>query len=257
MYDLDDTTYRSTAFDTRERPICFLVIHYTAAHFNASVNALAKGRDVSAHYLVATPDDPTYRRAGFDQVRIFNLVDEHQRAWHAGVSAWANESGLNHSAIGIELVNHASARDGRFDFPAYPPEQVAALIQLCQNIMARYPAITPCHVLGHSDISIGRKSDPGAAFPWLQLHRAGIGAWYDEGLKTDYQARFTRQLPDHSAIFDKLRQYGYSVPAQPEAAYRQRLLRAFQLHFRPDDHQGVLDAETAAIIHALVDRYRT
>ena len=257
MYDLDATTYRSTAFDARERSISFLVIHYTAAPFNASINALAKGRDVSAHYLVPTADDPTYRRAGFDKVRIFSLVDERQRAWHAGVSAWANESGLNHSAIGIELVNEASFSNGRFEFPAYSSEQIAALIQLCQAIIERYPAITPCRVLGHSDISIGRKSDPGAAFPWLQLHRAGIGAWYDEGLKADYHAQFSRQLPDPTAIFDKLRQYGYSVPAQPEPAFRQRLLRAFQLHFRPDDHRGALDAETAAILYALVDRYRT
>lgn len=257
MYDIDTTTYRSRAFNQRNQRIRFLVFHYTAVNFNGSVNALAKGDQVSAHYLLPTPDDPSYRRAGFDKVRIFNLVDEQARAWHAGVSAWAGVNNLNSAAIGIELVNEAAVNNGQFSFPAYPPEQVAALVQISRDILGRYPEITPTQVLGHSDIAIGRKSDPGAAFPWHSLHQAGIGAWYDDDLKAQYQAQFAQQLPGLPEIFDKLRTYGYSVPAQPNAAYVQRLLRAFQLHFRPADYRGRLDAETAAILYALVQRYRT
>ncbi|MFJ4347027.1 N-acetylmuramoyl-L-alanine amidase [Pseudomonas sp. NPDC089401] len=256
MYDIDATTYRSRAFDRRKQEIRFLVLHYTVVNFNGAVNSLVKGGEVSAHYLLPTPDDPSYRRAGFDKVRIFNLVDEHERAWHAGVSHWAGHNGLNHSAIGIELVNEASISNGQFNFPAYPPSQIEALIQVCQGILERYPAITPPHVLGHSDISIGRKSDPGAAFPWHALHQAGIGAWYDPALKAQLQARFSDGLPPPSEVFDKLRTYGYSVPPAPDKLFAQRLLRAFQLHFRADDHRGVLDAETAAIIYALVQRYK-
>lgn len=252
MYEIDSTTYRSSAFNRRVR---FLVLHYTAAHFQSSVNALAKGDQVSAHYLIPSPADPTYPRAGFDKTRIFSLVDEHERAWHAGSSAWGVRTNLNDTAIGIELVNQASVSNGQFNFPDYHPEQVAALIQLCQDILRRYPDITPAHVLGHSDISIGRKSDPGAAFPWQQLHEAGIGAWYDDAVKAQYQAQFARQMPTQAELLEKLRAYGYSVPAQPDAGYVRSLLRAFQLHFRASDYRGEMDAETAAIAFALVQRY--
>ncbi|WP_313739154.1 N-acetylmuramoyl-L-alanine amidase [Pseudomonas sp.] len=252
MYEIDAVTYRSTAFNRRVR---FLVIHYTALNFNGSVNALAKGSEVSAHYLVPTPIDPTYQRAGFDKVRTFNLVDERERAWHAGVSSWAGRTNLNDTAIGIELVNEASVSDGQFTFPDYHPEQIDALIQLCQDILQRYPDITPTHIVGHSDVSVGRKSDPGAAFPWHRLHRAGIGAWYEEAAKAQFVERFEKALPTVEEVQSKLRTYGYSVPAQSTVNQMRSLLRAFQLHFRPGDHRGVLDAETAAILYALVERY--
>lgn len=253
MYEVDPTTYRSSAFNRRVR---FLVFHYTALNFNGSINALVKGNAVSAHYLLPTPDDPTYQHAGFDQVRIFNLVDEQERAWHAGVSTWAGRSNLNDTAIGIELVNEASVSDGHFIFPDYHPEQIDALIQLSQDILQRYPDITPTHVVGHSDIAVGRKSDPGAAFPWQRLHQAGIGAWYEDARKAHFLDRFTRTLPSDREVQAHLRTYGYDVPAQPSASQMRSLLRAFQLHFRPGDYQGVLDAETAAILYALVERYK-
>ncbi|BBH44577.1 N-acetylmuramoyl-L-alanine amidase [Pseudomonas sp. KU43P] len=252
MYDIDATTYRSQAYSRRVR---FLVFHYTALNFNGSVNALAKGSEVSAHYLLPTPTDPSYRRAGFDKVRIFNLVDEHERAWHAGVSAWGGRNNLNDTAIGIELVNEASMSDGQFNFVPYHPEQLAALVQLSQDILRRYPDITPTHVLGHSDISIGRKSDPGAAFPWHSLHQAGIGAWYEEATKARYLEQLAGNMPEPAVLVEKLRAYGYHVPDQPDARYVRSLLRAFQLHFRPADHRGMADAETVAILYALVERY--
>lgn len=255
MYPIDATTYRSSAFNQRKDAVRFLVLHYTAAPFDASVNALARGSAVSAHYLVPDPEDRSYRRAGFDGMRLFRLVDEPERAWHAGVSAWAGRSGLNDSAIGVEVVNQATFSNGQFVFPPYHPRQVEALIQLCQPILQRYPAITPTHVLGHSDVSIGRKSDPGAAFPWHSLYQAGVGAWYEEACKQGYERAFARRLPAQGEVLERLRQYGYSVPADPDAALVRAVLRAFQLHFRPARHTGTLDAETAAILYALVDRY--
>jgi len=255
MHPIDSTTYRSTAFNQRKDDVRFLVLHYTAAPFNASVNALAKGSAVSAHYLVPDPAESSYLKAGFDAMRVFQLVDERERAWHAGVSAWAGSSGLNDSAIGIEVVNLASFNNGRFVFPSYHPQQLEALVPLCQAILQRYPAITPTHVLGHSDVSIGRKSDPGAAFPWQALHQAGVGAWYDQACMQHYQSQFTQRMPAQGEVLERLRRYGYSVPADPDASFVRALLRAFQLHFRPAEYSGRLDSETAAILYALVDRY--
>jgi N-acetylmuramoyl-L-alanine amidase len=61
-------------------------------------------------------------------------------------------------------------------FAPYPDEQVAVIIELCKNILARYPDISPINVVGHSDIAVGRKIDPGSLFPWKQLYDNGIGA---------------------------------------------------------------------------------
>ena len=157
-----NTSYRAKAFNNRIR---FLILHYTAANFSSSIGALT-GPNVSAHYLIPDISDPTYIKAGFTDQQIFSLVDENHRAWHAGVSQWAERSNLNDTAIGIEVVNQATDDQGKFTFPPYHPQQIAAIEQLAKDILKRYPDITPRNVLGHSDISIGRKSDPGAAFPW-------------------------------------------------------------------------------------------
>ncbi|WP_455481709.1 N-acetylmuramoyl-L-alanine amidase [Bartonella sp. B35(2025)] len=301
MYQIDYNSYRSVkSFNRRVR---FLVMHYTSIDFKSSITALT-GLAVSAHYLVPDPSEKTYIEAGFKDMRIFNLVDENERAWHAGVSSWAGRSNLNDTSIGIEIVNLATGhtnclkethtesqfKDMRGDkseneryvarllsgssnlndtavkrgtvynneafiFPPYNPIQIDAVKELALNILQRYPDIMPVDVVGHSDIAIGRKSDPGAAFPWKELYVAGIGAWYDNELKDHYQKQFCKNLPTKADILAKLKQYGYDIlMACTESGYKD-LIRAFQLHFRQENYDGILDAETAAIIYALVDKY--
>lgn len=249
---IDYNSYRSVkGFNRRTR---FLVLHYTSCGFTASINALT-GPSVSAHYLVPDPTEKTYIDAGFKDMRTFNLVDELERAWHAGVSGWAGRNNLNDSSIGIEIVNLAEVREGVFIFPPYNPVQIAAVKELAANILQRYPDITPVNVVGHSDIAIGRKSDPGAAFPWKELYDAGIGAWYEEATKQRYQAQFCTTLPVKAEVIAKLNRYGYDISiASTDSGYR-NLIRAFQLHFRPSRYDGALDAETAAVLYALVDKY--
>ncbi|WP_332065642.1 N-acetylmuramoyl-L-alanine amidase [Bartonella sp. CB189] len=310
MYQIDYNSYRSVkSFNRRVR---FLVMHYTAINFKESVIALT-GDKVSSHYLVPDPTDKTYIEAGFQDMRIFNLVDENERAWHAGVSSWAGRSNLNDTSIGIEIVNlatgHSSSSeetyvesalkdvrmfnpvdidkpelqndivclaedDGMsgsvppiktvdvvtydnegFVFPPYNPIQIDAVKELALNILQRYPDIMPVDVVGHSDIAVGRKSDPGAAFPWKELYEAGVGAWYDDSLKDYYQEEFSKIFPDTMDVLGKLGCYGYDISiACTESGYK-NLIRAFQLHFRQENYDGILDVETAAIIYALVDKY--
>ncbi|SUG29913.1 N-acetylmuramoyl-L-alanine amidase [Salmonella enterica subsp. arizonae] len=69
-------------------------------------------------------------------MRIFNLVDENERAWHAGVSSWAGRSNLNDTSIGIEMVNLASDNNGVFVFPPYNP----VLIDAIKELAAQYSA---------------------------------------------------------------------------------------------------------------------
>ncbi|PVF10769.1 N-acetylmuramoyl-L-alanine amidase, partial [Yersinia pestis] len=100
---------------------------------------------------------------------------------------------------------------GVFTFPPYNVTQIAAIKALASNILYRFPDITPVNVVGHSDIAPGRKSDPGAAFPWKALYDAGIGAWYDDETKQRYLDQFLCSLPSKNDIISKLKRYGYDT----------------------------------------------
>ncbi|MFP1901807.1 N-acetylmuramoyl-L-alanine amidase [Lonsdalea quercina] len=253
MYQIDYNSYRSVnGFNRRVR---FLIIHYTALDFDNSIITLT-GSSVSAHYLVPNPSDNSYTDAGFEDMRIFNLVDENERAWHAGVSSWADRSNLNDSSIGIETVNLATDDNGIFSFPPYNSVQIDAVKELAINILQRYPDITPVNVIGHSDIAPGRKSDPGPAFPWEELYAAGVGAWFDEETKQKYVEQFTLSSPSKDDVTGMLGRYGYDTSGSGSDDGYTQLIRAFQLHFRPSDYSGVLDTETAAILYALVEKYK-
>ncbi|MBG6444417.1 N-acetylmuramoyl-L-alanine amidase AmpDh3 [Pseudomonas aeruginosa] len=253
MLTIDYNSYRTTTpYGKRVR---FLVLHYTALDFAASVKALTTGA-ASAHYLIPAPHDPSYKAAGFKGQRIFTLVAEEDRAWHAGVSGWARRDNLNDTSIGIEIVNLARDDDGVFTFPDYERSQINALKQLAKNILQRYPDMTPKNVVGHSDIAVGRKSDPGPKLPWKELYEAGIGAWYDDATRDRYREGFERDgLPPRADLLEAFRLYGYALPATVDDAYFTSLLRAFQMHFRPENYDGALDVETAAILYALNEKY--
>lgn len=254
MYQINYNAWRSLkGFNRRVR---FLVMHYTATDFAKSVQLLSGSGGVSAHYLMPDPTEQTYIDAGFNTMQIFNLVDENDRAWHAGVSQWADRTNLNDTSIGIEIVNLASEEGGVFVFPPFNSTQIDALKELASNIIQRYPDMSPTNIVGHSDIAPSRKSDPGAAFPWKELYDAGIGAWYDDATKAKYEKQFCKTgLPSHAEITEKLKTYGYNVSDAKDAASFQQLLRAFQLHFRQQKYDGKLDTETAAILYALVEKY--
>ncbi|AXP05187.1 N-acetylmuramoyl-L-alanine amidase [Pseudomonas bijieensis] len=253
MTPINYHSYRSKkGYNSRIR---FLVFHYTAANFSSSVNALT-GASVSAHYLIPDISDPSYLNAGFTEQQIFNLVDENQRAWHAGVSSWGGRTNLNDTSIGVEVINLATDNQGQFTFPPYQPMQIEAIEHLALNILKRYPDISPVNVVGHSDIAAGRKSDPGPMFPWQALYAKGIGAWFDESTQRTYmQAYQGNGLPTREQQLGLFKKYGYDTSAATTDAGFQRLVRAFQLHFRPAKYDGVIDIETAANLAALVKKY--
>ena len=94
-------TFQSESFSTRIR---FVVIHYTSIDWENSLKVLTNERyEVSSHYLIPEGGDDTYS----DQIKIFQLVDEENRAWHAGISKWEERTNINDQSIGIELVNQA------------------------------------------------------------------------------------------------------------------------------------------------------
>lgn len=252
MFTIDYNAYRT--LEPYGKRVRFLVLHYTALDFAGSVKALTTGA-ASAHYLIPDPTDPSYRAAGFKGQKIFNLVAEEDRAWHAGVSQWAGRSGLNDTSIGIEIVNQATDVDGVFTFPDYQASQIRALKQLARNILQRYPDMTPKNVVAHSDIAVGRKSDPGPKLPWKDLAEAGIGAWYDEAVKGKYHQQFSDGMPGREQVIQAFSRYGYGVETPASDVFFSNLVRTFQLHFRPENYDGVLDAETCAILYALNEKY--
>ena len=142
-------------------------------------------------------------------------------------------------------------------FLPYPDAQIDLLIALIRDVLARNPDIGPVDITGHADIAPDRKVDPGPQFPWRRLYEAGIGAWYDEATMARYLEEFGQQLPELSLLQAALSAYGYDVDISGEADDRTRFaVRAFQMHFRPADHDGRFDAETAAILFALLEKYR-
>ncbi|WP_261397666.1 N-acetylmuramoyl-L-alanine amidase [Halomonas sp. DP8Y7-3] len=243
----------------------FLILHYTDENQADSLRALT-GPRVSSHYLLPLP---TRRLQGSPVV--FQLVPEPRRAWHAGASRWGNRIGLNDTSIGIEIVNQGPDQpwvgseleppEGVGWMP-YPDSQIEALIALSRDIIERH-GIEARHVLAHSDVAPTRKLDPGPAFPWKRLHDAGIGAWPEPERVAHYAQRFdARQriaggsLPSIETVQRALRAWGYDIEVSGVLDDATRAtLRAFQLHFRPADFSGNLDADTCARLWALLERY--
>jgi N-acetylmuramoyl-L-alanine amidase len=226
--------------DARACGVDILLLHYTGMADTAAAQARLcdPAAKVSCHYLV--------REDG----GIVQLVAEARRAWHAGVAMWQGTTDINARAIGIEIAN------GGHDFgcPNYPPAQIAAVIELCRDILARY-AIPPHHVLAHSDVAPRRKRDPGETFPWRALHDAGIGLWVAPAPVT---AGRTLAPGDRGAEVTRLkaalRGYGYGLENAADTFddELQDVVAAFQRHFRPQRVDGRADPSTVRTLHDLL-----
>ncbi|MGQ4877310.1 N-acetylmuramoyl-L-alanine amidase [Billgrantia sp. LNSP4103-1] len=257
-----DRTHVSPSHTSRIR---HLVMHYTDVDEAESLAALT-GPHVSAHYVLPLPAQD-HR----GQPLVYQLVAEERRAWHAGASAWKGRTNINDTSIGIEIVNTGPDRPyaeverqldrspeatKEIDWAPYPKEQIDALIALAGDIIERHD-IHPTDVVAHSDVAPTRKVDPGAQFPWRELHEAGIGVWPDDADTARWQARFETTPPPLATLQEALRAWGYSLDVSGELDGETRaVLRAFQMRFRPADHRGRPDAETAALLWALLEKYR-
>jgi N-acetylmuramoyl-L-alanine amidase len=198
--------------------IDMLLLHYTGmASGQAALDRLCDpAAKVSAHYTIA--EDGT----------VYAMVPEDRRAWHAGVAHWAGASDINGRSIGIELINPGHD----FGYRAFAEAQIAALIPLCHSILVRHP-IPSARVLGHSDVAPARKQDPGELFPWARLAKAGIGLWPQSG---------QNPLGPEALV-----RFGYD-PAAPQ----DKVIAAFQRHFRPRKLDGVWDEECAGLLAGLL-----
>ncbi|HPR32146.1 MAG TPA: N-acetylmuramoyl-L-alanine amidase [Prolixibacteraceae bacterium] len=161
-----------------------IVIHYTGGR-DAETSAEYLSRDdvkASAHVVVD-------RDGGIIQLVAFDTV-----AWHAGLSEYNGRSGYNNFSIGIEIDNAGILSPSGDEFVSwfgkrYPPgetmkarhrneqterfwhtfteAQIETTEKLCEILMQKYHSIT--EILGHEEIAVGRKQDPGPAFPLDKL----------------------------------------------------------------------------------------
>lgn len=242
-----DTRHQAQAAYPR---IKVLVIHYTADDFDSSLATLTD-KNVSSHYLI--PSVPPLHRG---KPRIWQLVPEQDLAWHAGISFWRGATRINDTSIGIELENRGWQKSaGDKYFAPFEPAQIQSLIPLAKDIIARYD-IKPQNVVAHADIAPQRKDDPGPLFPWRALAEQGIGAWPDAQRVNFYLAGRAPHAPvEMASLLELLSRYGYEVKPEMTAREQQRVVMAFQMHFRPTLWNGVADAETQAIAEALLEKY--
>lgn len=202
--------------------ISMLVLHYTGMKTaEEAIGRLCNQQaQVSAHYVA--DEDGT----------VYQLVEEADCAWHAGVSYWRGQKNVNNISIGIEIVNPGH----EFGYRPFPEMQMQAVAELAQDIIRRY-RIAVRNVVGHSDIAPLRKADPGELFDWGFVMQSAKGT-----------AEKRKEIP---IPMEKLNLYGYEIPAAPSDWHK--IATAFQRHFRQKDISGIWDTECEEILAGLLE----
>jgi len=220
-----------------------ILLHYTGMPDSGKAleRLCSPEHEVSCHYFVT------------EEGRIIQCVPEAFRAWHAGEGSWAGETDINSCSIGIEIANPGHDNG----YPDFPRRQIAAVTALCRAILRRR-YIRPERILAHSDVAPSRKRDPGEKFPWMVLHRAGIGLWvkpaplvpgpsFEFGDSGDAVQNFQSALRDYG--------YGIQVDGYFDQATRD-VVTAFQRHFRPALCDGKLDSSSLLTLRSLIEASR-
>ena len=203
-----------------QRRAVLIVLHYTTEESAERSLRTLRTRNsqgpVGVHYLIG--------RDG----RLYQLVKDSERAWHAGGGRWGTITDVNSASIGIELDN--SGHD------PFPEAQIDKLIALLEDLTRRL-GIPRTQVIGHEDMAPGRKIDPGPLFPWKRLHEAGFGLWPDAS---------AGEPPTGFDGWLAMAALGYPLDN------REGSLRSFRHRFRGIDSQGAeLEAEDLRILYAL------
>ncbi|ACF13510.1 N-acetylmuramyl-L-alanine amidase, negative regulator of AmpC, AmpD [Chloroherpeton thalassium ATCC 35110] len=156
-----------------------IVIHYTAGRdARSSVQTLCSPDLKASAHLVIGRNGEIYQLAPFDRI-----------TWHAGKSNWHERSGLNQFSIGIEIDNAGRLTKQGTEYLSwfgksyaanevfsgvhrheqtlsfwhrYTEAQILLVEEICRLLRQVYDIK---EILGHEEISPGRKTDPGPAFP--------------------------------------------------------------------------------------------
>ena len=210
--------------DRKSKNIEIIVIHYTAlSSISNSLKYLcSKKNKVSSHYLIS--------QSG----KIYSLVSEKKRAWHAGQSYWKGNTDINSISIGIELDYSPSDINNKYSLNLN-----LALISLLKNLLKKYKIKTE-NVLGHSDIAPYRKIDPGKYFPWQMLENKKLSYRPQFLIRANFENRLKKEFFNKNKlnsmkkkILFMLNFIGYDTSlALKNKIYFDQLINAYSSHYR-------------------------
>ncbi len=215
--------------------IKFIIIHYTGMKKESvAITRLQDPKSkVSSHYLI--------KRNG----EIINLVPDLFEAWHAGVSSWKHFKSLNKNSIGIEITNPGH----QHGYKRFSKKQIFSLQKLL-NILVKKFKIKKKYILGHSDISPGRKKDPGEKFPWEMLAKNKLSFWHSldqKKIKKFREKNLTTRI-DENLFLKNLHKIGYNDVKKFKSHKNTKYLTlAFQRRFRQSLVNGKIDKECLLI----------
>ena len=210
--------------DRKSNNIEIIVIHYTALSSvsNSLKHLCSKKNKVSSHYLIS------------QEGKIYSLVSEKKRAWHAGQSYWRGNTDINSISIGIELDFSPSDINNKFTLKLN-----SALIFLLKKLVRKY-RISPENILGHSDIAPYRKIDPGKNFPWQMLESKKLSYRLQLINRSDINNNLTKELFEMNKfnsikkkILFMLNFIGYDISlAIKNKIYFNQLINSYSNHYK-------------------------
>ncbi len=188
-------------FDKRIEPrkIDFLVLHHVESPSADAALEMFRQHEVSSHFLID------------ESGKIFELVDENDVAYHAGISFWRGVDGLNKSSIGIEFLNSAPFSK------KFETAQMQAGVDLCRYLIEKYK-INSENIVGHSDIGysketgfLDRKQDPSHLFDWKFFAQNGVGIFPEINAENKKLFELGNRDIAIAKIKENLKNFGYRV----------------------------------------------
>ena len=222
--------------ENETRKVDFLVLHHIEASSIDHALEQFQQHQVSSHFLID------------EDGKIFELVDENDVAWHAGISYWSGVDGLNKNSIGIEFIN-PSPFTKKFE-----ERQMQAGVELCKYLIKKYN-IKPQNIVGHSDIAyvketgiLDRKQDPSHLFDWKFLARRGVGIFPEKISATKKNSlKKTKEM---------LQKFGYRVTNLNDDFDHemQALTRVFNRRFLGKD-SDIWDGNSQGVLKKLISKH--
>ena len=228
----------SPNFDPKKRDknkIKYLIYHYTGMKNDrlAIKKLTGSNSNVSCHYYITASG------------KLIQIVPDLYTAWHAGKSNWRKYKSLNYNSIGIEVSNPGH----KHGYRKFNDNQIKSLIKISKFLIKKYK-IHKKNILGHSDIAPLRKIDPGEKFPWKLLYKKKIGIWHNVNnnkIKFSSNKRCEFNLDKFIKYLNKI---GYRIEYSDPYQLR-KLIKVFQMRFRPELVNGKLDLECFNIAKSL------
>jgi N-acetyl-anhydromuramyl-L-alanine amidase AmpD len=231
-------------FDNRDESqgsIQSLILHRIGLSYEETCDLFTKdlteGR-VSAHYLISAKKE------------YISFVPDNKRAWHAGVSKFGPFTNLNHTSIGIEILDIKGTKEPWL-WSCPTKLQMDICGQLSSNIVKKYH-IHPKYVLGHADIAPQRiNNDPGQLFPWKFLYeKYDVGAWLELEERSEEYIQKKCPLPKKISkefFGTELKKYGYNLEKADILGKTNQFkdcVKAFKCHFSENSKDTITEDVT-------------